>query len=154
MINRKFEEIDPKYINPLYNNEQFLAQEEEYKEELFTEASNAQKPSENVEEFLHYRKADRLDKYIYLKLLEIISIEIKKSKHFKMMLEDLHPRNEQFENKAFSRRNYLLYLYSCLVAAETFCKEKDSIKICEQLRKVFELVIYPRNNYNKLQGEK
>lgn len=154
LINRKFEEIKNAYVDPIYNSPEYIAEEEEFREKTLSEAHENNQPNEDIQEFLYYRKKDRLDKYIWLRLGEIIQKEKTKNKHFEMMEKDISLRNEEFENKRFTRIKYMIYLYSCLVICETFANQKDSLVIVKELRNIFDLIIYPRNDKMKLQEEK
>ncbi len=107
---------------------------------------------EDVDLFKKCLKADRVDYYIYVKLIEICGAERLKNPNFNYMLEDLKGKNEEYENKVFKKHNYYLFLYSCFLVARQFCKDPESKITVNELTKIFSMVVYPKTKSNKLKG--
>lgn len=119
----------------------------------WTNAKESQKLPEDIQDFLDCRKADRVDLYIWHKLIDVCSSEKEKKQYFKDLEKELVKLYAMRSQGKINKTNYYLMLKGYLDIADLFAKNPDSKKTCNELENIFNLVVYPYKQ-GKLQKEK
>lgn len=125
---------------------------EKNKDILASIKADHNKEESEVQFFIRCKKLDRVDYFIWSQLMEVVQAE-KETPEMLMVKEDLKEKNNQFERKDFTRSKYMIYLLNCVELLTPLITQPDGVKIIEELKNIFNLVIYPYKQ-GKLQKEK